>query len=324
MKIIYYGGRQAGMISLLTLIATGHEIVCVIPINEPVELVAQEFNLVIKKPENINEDDFVDYLETLRADVFVCCHGRQIIKSRILNMCPALNVHPCLYKYPGADPITRLLVDKNTRASVGVHRMTEEVDAGEVLIEDFKQIKSNTVVGVYNELYPLYSTTLIKALRMIASQCRKDFLVRPVNKDDCVRVWEIKNHPMVRANSKHQEEVVFADHKLWFDKKYFSGANNYCYVLESKDGKIIGYCRFDYKEEDDAFIISIALDPEYHARGFGFILLNESLSQFGYKHDKNILAEIKKDNIPSIKLFKKNNFKVHNEDDCNYYLSLCR
>jgi len=32
------------------------------------------------------------------------------------------------------------------------------------------------------------------------------------------------------------------------------------------------------------------------------------------------LAEIQKENIPSIKLFQKNNFKIYKEDDKNYYL----
>ncbi|OGY92018.1 MAG: hypothetical protein A3H70_01975 [Candidatus Komeilibacteria bacterium RIFCSPLOWO2_02_FULL_48_11] len=148
----------------------------------------------------------------------------------------------------------------------------------------------------------------------------KDFAVRLVNQNDCVRIWEIKNHPIVRANSNNQEEVSFASHKLWFDKKYFSGADNHCYVLESKVGKVIGYCRFDYKAEDDAYITSIALDPEYHGHGLGSVLLKESLSQFGHGHGKKILAEIKKDNIPSMKLFKKNNFEIYGEDDINYYL----
>jgi len=37
MRIIFYGGRQTGMIALLTLLAQKEEVVCVIPVDEIVE-----------------------------------------------------------------------------------------------------------------------------------------------------------------------------------------------------------------------------------------------------------------------------------------------
>ena len=170
MRIIFYGGRQAGVISLLTLLALGHKVVCVVPVDEPVESVARSLGLDVRKPKNINEDEFVDYLETLQADLFVCCHGRQIIRSRILANFKSINMHPCLYQYKGAEPVRRLLGDKNKKASVAVHWMTEKVDAGEVIVENFQEIESNTVVGVYNELYPLYSKSLVEAIEEIKKQ----------------------------------------------------------------------------------------------------------------------------------------------------------
>lgn len=167
MKIIFYGGRQAGLIQLLTLLALGHKVVCVVAVDEIVEEGAKSFGLEVQKPKNINEDTFVDYLEGLHADLFVCCHGRQIIKPRILNMVKAINTHPCLYKYKGTEPVRRLLEDKNTKASVAVHWMIEKVDEGKAIVENFKEVTSTTVEGVYNELYPLYSKTLIDALSRI-------------------------------------------------------------------------------------------------------------------------------------------------------------
>ncbi len=167
MKIIFYGGRQAGVTSLLTIAALGHEIVCVIPVDEPVEIVAENIKLNVQKPKNINLNKFVDYLNTLEADLLVCCHGREIIKERLLNKYKAINLHPCLYKYKGADPIGRMLADKNKKASVAAHWITDQVDRGEMIIENFKEIKSDNVIGVYNELYHLYSKSLTEALEKI-------------------------------------------------------------------------------------------------------------------------------------------------------------
>lgn len=170
MKIIFYGGRIAGLVNLLATMALGHEILCVVAVDDVVENLALKLGLDVKKPKNINEDEFVDYLQTLGADVFLCCHGRQIIKPRILNMFKCVNFHPCLYKYKGADPIKRLLADGNTKASVAAHWMVEKVDAGEVIVENFKEVQSTTEIGVYNELYPVYVQTLIDALNKIGGK----------------------------------------------------------------------------------------------------------------------------------------------------------
>ncbi len=169
MKIIFYGGKQAGMIALLTLLALGKEIVCVIPVDEIVEKIARKFRLNVKKVKDINNEEFVNYLHSLKPNLFICCHGRQILKKEILSI-GCLNLHPCLYKYKGKEPIKRLLADKEKKASVGVHWMTENVDEGPVVVEKFLEIKGKTEIEVYNELYPVYSEVLIEVLEKIKNQ----------------------------------------------------------------------------------------------------------------------------------------------------------
>ena len=167
MKVVFYGGNQAGVFGLLTLLAERIDVVCVIPEKDGfIESIAKEFNLNIKKPGDINNPDFVLYLKSLNPDFLLCVHGRKIIKKDLLSL-GCVNVHPCLYGYKGVRPIKRLLEDNNTKASVGVHWMTEEVDEGEVIVENFKEIESKTEIEVYNEIYPLYVKTIIDALRKL-------------------------------------------------------------------------------------------------------------------------------------------------------------
>jgi methionyl-tRNA formyltransferase len=46
--------------------------------------------------------------------------------------------------------------------------MTEQVDAGEVLVEEFVDVAGlTTVEHVYNRLYPVYALAIVKALRLI-------------------------------------------------------------------------------------------------------------------------------------------------------------
>lgn len=167
LKIIFYGGRQAGMTALLTLIGLGHEIVCVIPVDEPVESIAKKFHITIQKPKNINDKKFFEYVKTLGAQMIFVCHGRWILKKHLIDKFLCVNLHPCLYKYRKADPIQRLLADKNTRASVASHWMIEEVDMGKTIVENFKEITAHDVIGVYNELYPLYAQTVIDTFEML-------------------------------------------------------------------------------------------------------------------------------------------------------------
>ncbi len=149
-----------------------------------------------------------------------------------------------------------------------------------------------------------------------------NFIVRPVALQDARRVWEIRNQPVVRKLSNSDEEISFVEHAPWFEKKYFSGADNHCFVLESTPGGVIGYCRLDFDDKQNHYIISIALDPDFHGQGLGHKILSETLRQF--ETGKEIFAEIQKNNIPSLKLFKKNNFKVFKEDEKNYYLTLIK
>jgi len=167
MRIIFYGGRQAGAIGLLTLMARKDEMVLVIPEDDVVENIAKSFNLDIYKPEKINSEESMKILQEKNADLLVSVHGRRIIGNNILSLfrLGGMNVHPCLYKYKGANPIEKLLEDGETKASVGVHKMTEKVDGGTVITEIFTDVRDcKTVVEVYNKLYPTYSIALNDAM----------------------------------------------------------------------------------------------------------------------------------------------------------------
>lgn len=146
----------------------------------------------------------------------------------------------------------------------------------------------------------------------------KNYIFRPVSPEDSRQIWEIRNQPAVRQKSNNSDKIPWDSHKLWFKKKYFNGEENYCLVLANNQNSTIGYCRLDHDKENDNYIISIALNLAYLGQGLGHKLLSETLKKFNRK--KDILAEIKKENIPSIKLFEKNNFRIYKEDKENYYL----
>lgn len=151
---------------MLSLLASGCDVLAVVAYDDFVKMLAEQ--LKIPTFTSIKDKNFVKMVEG--SDILVSVHGREIAPPNILKIPPkrCINVHPCLYRYKGADPIGRLLKDKNTKASVGVHYMEEKLDAGEVIVEEFVDVSGReTVAEVYNELYPYYATTLLKALKII-------------------------------------------------------------------------------------------------------------------------------------------------------------
>lgn len=160
------------MAVLLGVIAAGHEILGVVPVDRPVEEVAKKLGISVFKPKNINFPEIADFIKKQKADLFLCCHGRQIVKEGLLNLVPSINLHPLLFKYPGATPVKRMLEVGGSKASVAAHWMTTEVDKGEVIVENFIDVTGKTEVGVYNELYWLYVTTCLEALEKIKDKIK--------------------------------------------------------------------------------------------------------------------------------------------------------
>jgi len=168
-RIVFLGGNQTGCFGLLTLLAKGHSIPMAVPYSESVEQLCKSFNIPTFKIKELNIE-YGGIHDPYEYDLLVSVHCRSIIGKDMLDKFRfgGINVHPCLYKYKGADPIGRLLKDGETLASVATHAMTPIVDEGEVLNEIFVDVTGlTTVTEVYNKLYPYYAISLIHALEKI-------------------------------------------------------------------------------------------------------------------------------------------------------------
>ncbi len=142
-----------------------------------------------------------------------------------------------------------------------------------------------------------------------------EYQIRVGKLEDALKIWQIRNSFLSRQNSNEQQEIRIQNHRFWFKNKYFTGKKNKLLVITVNSG-VVGYLRFDLNK--DTYVIAIALDPDYRGQGLGFALLKEGLMQADTSIPLN--AQIKKNNLPSIKLFQKCGFKILNEDVENYYL----
>lgn len=131
-------------------------------------------------------------------------------------------------------------------------------------------------------------------------------IIRKAQISDSRFIYDIRNHPTVRRVSLKKEKINFKEHKTWFLKKYFGKHKNFCFVADIKK-RVIGYCRIDLT--GGVFFISIALHPDYLGRGYGSRLLKDSLEIINT--NKKIMADVRENNVASLKFFLRNNFVIY-------------
>lgn len=124
---------------------------------------------------------------------------------------------------------------------------------------------------------------------------------------DMEDLFQWRNHPEVRKNSLNSELILWQQHQTWFNNK-INDPKSITYIAFYCEKKI-GSIRFDEKE--DLVRISVMVNPDYFGQGFGSKIIKLGSEKFieEKKINKPLIAEIKKDNIASIKAFQKAGFK---------------
>lgn len=156
MKIVLYTRRNVGVYCLSHLVALGHE-VKVITDDANVSWLAGEYGCELVVFETMGE-----------FDLFLSIHGNKIVPMKYLEGGAAVNIHPCLFKYKGHDPIKKYLENGDTVGSVGAHYMTEKVDEGELICEiAFETGKIDTYAEFYNIALPTYYEVVSEVLNRV-------------------------------------------------------------------------------------------------------------------------------------------------------------
>ena len=163
MIISFMGGKQAGIVGLLTILSKGHEIIASVGYDDEIKSILKALKIYqFKSTRSIAFKN-----KMLRSDALICVHGREILRYPKYPKHGCWNVHPYLSKYRGVNPIGRALKNKDYDASVGIHRMSDKIDEGYISIEKRKKVKPGSVEEVYNQLYPLYAQVIIDLLSLL-------------------------------------------------------------------------------------------------------------------------------------------------------------
>lgn len=133
-------------------------------------------------------------------------------------------------------------------------------------------------------------------------------LVRKIIKQDLLDLWLWRNDKKSIFFSKNQTEITLETHRKWFEKnlsntrvKFYLG-----YLIKKNQKKKVGVVRFDIKNKYT--LVSINLNPIMRSRGLSYILLAAAIKKFLRFKKTKLIAEIKNNNLASIKCFLKNKF----------------
>ena len=127
--------------------------------------------------------------------------------------------------------------------------------------------------------------------------------------EDALLLFNWVNDKTVRQNSLFSEPITFQNHINWFETKT-KDENCKIYILTDLYKSNIGQIRVEMK--DEYYEIGYTISEQYRGKGFGNKIINLLQVKLG---NINLLARVKNKNIPSIKIFTKNGFKLVSEND---------
>ncbi|GMT49393.1 MAG: hypothetical protein IEMM0008_0932 [bacterium] len=116
-----------------------------------------------------------------------------------------------------------------------------------------------------------------------------------------------RNHPKVREKSFDTSPLIWEEHEKWFQGKIQDSKSSIYIVYKGKDK--IASIRFD--EQDELVKVSVMINPAFIGQGSGAEVIKLGTEEWIRDKylDKPVIAEIKGDNVASIKAFEKAGFK---------------
>ncbi|NKD55742.1 MULTISPECIES: GNAT family N-acetyltransferase [unclassified Haematospirillum] len=147
-----------------------------------------------------------------------------------------------------------------------------------------------------------------------------DIMIRRVLPEDSEDIWKWRNDPLTRKMSTFNGEINRESHQKWFTDSV-SDINIIILIgVNIDNSKKIGLCRFNIRENEKIADVSINLNPEFRGIGLSSLLLMKSLRIFLSIHEYDVLSQIRKVNLPSIRCFRKCGFSLYDCDaDYDYY-----
>lgn len=213
LRIVFLGTPEFATTSLNALLQSKHEVVGVVTapdkpagrgqqLNESdVKKFAVQHELKLFQPEKLRDENFIQELKNLNADLFVVVAFR-MLPEVVWNMprLGTLNLHGSLLpEYRGAAPIQWAVMNGETETGCTTFRLKHEIDTGEVLGQHKISIAPNETSG---ELYE----------RMMHEGA--DLLVRTLDLLEEKKVEPIEQEELITSELNHAPKLLKEDGRV--------------------------------------------------------------------------------------------------------------
>lgn len=182
MKIIFFGSDNFAVPSLKAVFNAGCSILNVITQPDkksgrgmhlhktPVKIAAEQLNLNISQPKDINQQESVEFIKSLNADLFIVIAYGQILSEELLTV-PRLfsiNLHASLLpRYRGAAPVNWAIINGDKETGVSIIKLVKKMDAGPVLLQQKFPVKDDdTSISLEDKLSDLGAKLLLGLLKV--------------------------------------------------------------------------------------------------------------------------------------------------------------
>ena len=195
LRIVFMGTPEFAVVILDTIIKNNYEVVGVITAADKpagrgqklkysaVKEYALANNLTLLQPTNLKDEDFLNELNALNANLQIVVAFRMLPK--VVWEMPSLgtfNLHASLLpNYRGAAPINWAIINGETKTGVTTFFIDDKIDTGAMILNSEIAIDENENAGqLHDRLMNLGSTTVVDTLELI----QKGDLTTIVQKDN--------------------------------------------------------------------------------------------------------------------------------------------
>jgi methionyl-tRNA formyltransferase len=133
-------------------------------------------NLKIFQPTNLKNENFIEDLKSLNADLFIVVAFRML--PELVWKMPKLgtiNLHASLLPdYRGAAPINWAIINGEKRTGVSTFFIDDKIDTGAIILKNEIKISENTNAGeLHDQLMELGASTILDTLKSIENETIK-------------------------------------------------------------------------------------------------------------------------------------------------------
>ncbi len=184
LKLVFMGTPEFALPSLDLLHLSAHSIEALVappdkPFGRgrkiryaPTKQWAQRQSIKLVQPDDLNEVKFIKAIRALQPDLIITVAFGRILSSELLRLpfLGCINLHASyLPAYRGAAPIHRAIIEGATHSGASIIFMTDELDAGDIIIQEKEPISNYDTAGMLHDRLALRGASLLlKAINALA------------------------------------------------------------------------------------------------------------------------------------------------------------